>query len=582
MTTPCDPALRSSGALDVAVGMVCLILLMTTSSMLPLVWDEPNAMERAERLGIWMQLWVHREPEQAPPWTTASIREFCRYTTVIEGHPDFYGFVIAAGRLASSNWLPMADSYRIGPMVLFATAVGFFFRQLRRHCGVPFALLGIASLLTMPRVFAHAHFASIDGPLTACWMLTWAAFDGARRSRLGCVKWGVLLGLTMSCKFTGWLAITGFLGWSLLYRDRAALRVCLFGGLIACLTFVNVNPALWNDPLGGMTQFFWLNTHRASHGLNIPIQFLGVRYDMHHPLPWYNSMAWLVLTVPVGTLLLAGYGAVTAVRKWRQEAFGMSLLIQTAILVIAKALPFAPPHDAERLFLPSFVFLAGLAGFGASRIIEAARAAGERLCTKRGSDPLLLGNDAKAGHNGKGSDPVFVQSPGGWRLRLACPMLCLAVLSAGAETVWYSPQWLCYYSPLVGGVSGAARLGFEPTYYWDGLDREVIQWLESQSSQTARVFCSASPEFATIMNRTSNSHLQFSTKIPGECDWYLVQNRPSLWSVVDLQLVKTEAPCFTKTIRDPAAGFGPWCLDVPIVYVFSREQHARAEQQSRQ
>jgi 4-amino-4-deoxy-L-arabinose transferase-like glycosyltransferase len=473
------------------------------------------------------------------PWEHVSIRQHCRYTTVLEGHPNFYGFIIALGRLVSANWLPMTDSYRLGPIILFATASGIFFRQLRQHYGRAAALLGIACLLTMPRVFAHAHLAGLDGPLTACWMLTWATFDWARRSKLGCIVWGILLGLTMSCKFTGWLAISGFLAWSMLYRDRHAIRVCLVGGMVACLTFINFNPMLWNDPIDGMKQFFWLNTHRDRLGLDIPILFFGTRHDLTYPPPWYNSLAWTVLTVPPGTMLLAGCGAARAVYQWRHSPVAVSLMIHAAVLMMIKVLPFAPPHDAERLFLPSFVFVAGLAGYGSFWIIDVAR-------TARGRWPRLVNS-----------------------------VLMLAVVSSGAETAWYSPQWLSYYTPLVGGVSGASRLGLEPTYYWDGFDSEVVQWIDSMSPPGARVHVSATPEFAMVTNRTTRSRLEISNN-PHDCDWYVVQNRSALWTAVDRQLFLTETPRFSKTIRDPVWGFGPWCLDVPIVCVFSREQFVRA------
>jgi hypothetical protein len=116
----------------------------------------------------------------------------------------------------------------------------------------------------------------------------------------------------------------------------------------------------------------------------------------------------------------------------------------------------------------------------------------------------------------------------------------------------------------------------EPTYYWDGLDRDVIAWLESQSGGTVRVYMTVSPEYTRATSRFSGLKLQFSSVKPEKCDWYLIQNRPGLWSVTDRELMTSQSPLLVKTIRDRTSGFGPWTLDVPVVAVYSREQWSRA------
>lgn len=533
---------RTSLVPELAVGLTCLILLMSTSFILPFTWDEPNAIERSDQLGIWLRLWYHRDLGQPFPWETDAIRRYCPYTTVSEGHPDFYGFVIAIGRLASSDWLPPKESYRFGPMLLFAVATACFFYRMRQDHGLIAAEIGVACLLSMPRLFAHAHFASIDGPLTACWIIMWATFDWAQRSKTGCFAWGIMLGLTMSCKFTGWLAIVPFVVWSVIYRH--SWRTCLLGGAIAVVTFVNVNPRLWDDPIGGMLQFLSLNLHRADRGLNVPSFFFGTRYDMHHPLPWYNPFVWLLVTVPLGTVLMAAFGSINSMRFWRREPQAILLLLNAVILVIVKSMPFAPGHDAERLFLPCFAFVAALSGIGGVRIWTFVEG------TKR-------------------------------RLLSSGPILALILISATMETIWYAPQWLSYYSPLIGGLRGAAQYGMEPTYYWDGLDHETVAWLESHSGSNASVYLSVSPEYTRAMNRFYGSRLLFSSHHPGECDWYLIQNRAGLWSDFDRKILELQTPEFVKLIRDRNSGIGPWKLDVPLIFVFTREQWSHVSGESK-
>ena len=55
------------------------------------------------------------------------------------------------------------------------------------------------------------------------------------------------------------------------------------------------------------------------------------------------------------------------------------------------------------------------------------------------------------------------------------------------------PVPLSYYSPLVGGLPGAARMGMEPTYYWDALQPEVLEWLNSHTSTGQKVMFARYP-----------------------------------------------------------------------------------------
>ena len=174
----------------------------------------------------------------------------------------------------------------------------------------------MAALVCQPRLWAHAHFASLDGPLTSCWLLAWAAFEPRRPTVLRAVLWGIALGMAMSCKATGWLAPLPFLVWTAIYRDRGGLRMLLAGLPTALLTFFMLNPPLWTAPAAGWATFFRLNLHRAANpDLNISTQFLGNFYNLDVSLPWYNTLFWTAVAVPVGILLLAlaGLGRVVFV-----------------------------------------------------------------------------------------------------------------------------------------------------------------------------------------------------------------------------------------------------------------------------
>ncbi|HUY32579.1 MAG TPA: hypothetical protein VMV69_07330 [Pirellulales bacterium] len=346
----------------------------------------------------------------------------------------------------------------------------------------------------------------------------------------------------MSCKFTGWLAVAPYVFWVATFGDRRAARTLAIGVPVAAMAFWAVNPPLWHQPLAGLEKFFELNLSRADHAwLNIPTTYFGARYDARTPLPWHNSLVWTAITVPVGTLALFGVGLGRALRNWRARPEWMLLVGHWAVLVVVRATPFAPPHDAERLFLPSFAFLAMLAGLGGEALLG---------WTQRGG--------SMAGWLGRGA-------------------LAVALAGSMTSTMWYAPQWLSYYNLLVGGLRGANALGMEPTYYWDGLDAEVLAWLDEHTADDEKIaFASSSPENWELMRQWGSLRVACFPAEPGRYRWYVIQRRPSTLSDAERRLTARGRPALRKTIRRPGAGWGPWRLDVPIVEVYDYAEYERA------
>jgi len=520
------------------IGVAALLLL--TSPGLPMVWDEGNAIRRAEGIARWAGRWTDagEKAHQPGPLTEEAIEQDWQYTTHVEGHPALYGIVIASGRAISARWLGPLSSARFGPMMLFGLAAGVMFYRMAREYSIVAAIAAVISLVLLPRVFAHAHFASYDGPLTSCWILMWATFAPAREGRRWAVLWGIALGMTLSAKATGWIAPLPFLIWAAVYRDRAAARALVLGMPVALLTFFVLNPPLWHHPIQGPVTFFQMNLSRAARPeLNIATQFLGRMYDLHHPLPWYNTLVWTAVTVPVGILVFAGVGLI-AVCRCREDKAGMLLAANWLVLLMVRAIPGTPPHDGVRLFLPSFVFLAALAGVGSARLIDWSTTTWNRRL------PAMLG-------------------------------VILLYLGSASSLGWYAPQWLSYYSLLIGGLPGATARGMEPTYYWDGLDRSVLDWLHHNTGPDEKVLFGAGPsENLALLQRWGTLQCRHGPDAPGRFRWYVLQRRPSGWTPADRWLIAHARPAFRKTIR--SGGWGPWRLDVPIVEVYAYQQYRQA------
>ncbi|HEY2893656.1 MAG TPA: glycosyltransferase family 39 protein, partial [Pirellulales bacterium] len=221
------------------IALASWLLLLATSPWLALVWDEGDTIARAEVLAS------DFSGGESLAAKLDALKADWPYTTVREGHPPLAGYLIALGRALAPAWLGPITALRLGPITFFALAIGAMFYRLARDYSLwSVSLIAVAALLTMPRVFAHAHYATLDGPLTAAWLLSWAAFLPATR-RWACVPLlGLMLGLAFSAKLTGWLAPLPLLAWGVLYRDRRALAAVCFSLPIAVAVFVALNPPL--------------------------------------------------------------------------------------------------------------------------------------------------------------------------------------------------------------------------------------------------------------------------------------------------------------------------------------------------
>jgi 4-amino-4-deoxy-L-arabinose transferase-like glycosyltransferase len=428
--------------------------------------------------------------------------------------------------------------------VLFALTVGSVYGVMTRHYGRAAGMMATLGLLTMPRVFAHAHLASYDAPTLCLWFLAVAAFlravepsPAGGRPGAWTVAFGVAWGCAAATKFTGWFLPFPLAAWVVFYRDRRAARTLLLGGVVAAVVVYALNPTWWADPVRGVRVFLESNLTR-DRLLPIPTVFLGRLYLFS--LPWYNTLVWTAIVVPPATLGLAlvGIGRVLAGRL--RDRVGTLLLGCWAFFMVLRALPNAPGHDGERLFLAAFVFVACLAGVGLATI---------------------------------GSWLHRVAGP--WLARTLAVAILAAAVTAGARSTWqYHPLQLSYYNILIGGLSGATRAGMEPTYYWDAVTPDVRDWLNTHT-ETGRSVAFAFPavtfEYLHRWGLLRPSPLARPSDSPR---WFVVMNRPGhlLYArkTPGQFLLDHSRPAFVKTL-DVAP-------DVPLIAVFSGEDAFAADQ----
>jgi hypothetical protein len=511
----------------VSTFVVSWTILAVTAPGIPIVWDEVEYLFRAQRILDWFQ-------KRPMDFSYEAIKGHWLFINYSEGHPAGFAIPIALGRWLASPFLDPLTAARLGPITVFSVACAAVGVRLKTEYGTTAAIVAPVALLTFPRIFSEAHFATQDAQLTAWWLVLWAVQTTSAPGMAAAV--GVVLGLTTATKFTGWMAwAPAFVSEAI--KGKVAVRRLMIIVPIALVTFYALNPPLWHEPFAGLKEQFQRSLNRAETH-NIPVLFLGGTYSVEHPLPWYNTLVWLAFATPLLTLALGIIGLWQCLIK--RTTASVSLLFHWITMMVVRALPGAPPHDGIRLFLPPFGFWCVFAAIGAHTTFTAIAA-------------------------------IEVV----WRKQLLRVALVAAFLATTANLVRYYPQTLSHYSLLAGGLRGAADRGMEPAYWWDALDNDVLRWLNQHTRADESI--AFSPIFNVAPLR------EWGRLVPRDVDpqkeafkWYVVQNRPGMFTRIDRALMRREKPVFVKYAgRRSARENVPDDLNVPLISVFSFEQYQR-------
>ena len=518
---------------SVLVSLAVFALLLVAIHQYALAWDEGYTFKRLDALGPWIR--QAGEPANdgwSKLFTRRALDRHWRFSREEpDGHGPFYALLSLSGHGLTHRFLTPPASYRVGSISLFALAVGSVYATLRRRWGGLSSLVTVGLLASMPRALPEVCYALIDGPLLSLSLLAWCAFARAaeRGSWLARVGFGVVIGLAMATKLTGWFLLFPYLAYAVWLCDRRALVAVAVGAATALGTVFVVNVGWWPDPIGGIGGYFVSNLTRRET-IAIDTRFLGVTYPFS--LPWYNTLVWTFFAVPAGTLALGIIGIAAAPIRRKTEPIGMLLLANWGLLMVLRALPQAPGHDGTRQILIAFGFFALLAGYGFHYLHS------------------LLADNAR------------------WGRGLLALIAAASVGESVTSAVVYHPLQLSYYSPLVGGLPGATRLGMEPTYFWDSVTPEVLDWLDRNTTPGRCVLFRNNPESWRYLRRWSHLNAEVCAdmaSIKVRSQWYVIQHRPGLFLESDRWLIEHATPAFRKE------KFG-----VPLLSIYSAEQWAKA------
>jgi len=424
-------------AMCVALAVAYLTLLLSTVHDLGYARDEGFYFYAARSYEAWFEL-LGTDFRQAMEPATVD-----RYWAVNHEHPALMKSLFALShRYLFSGWQwfhEQGTAYRFPGMVVSTLGVLVSYVWGARESGRLAGLVGALSFALMPRVFYHSHLACFDMPVTAMLLLTSYAFARSLEGGWGWpIATAIIYGLLLDTKHNAWLLPGAFGLHFLITRGRYALSELrarrwplphAFPAmlLLSPLVFYAAWPWIWHDTLPRLRDY--ANFHLQHEYYNM--EFLGQTY-WKPPMPRLYAWVMTLATVPSVTLLLFALGL--GVSLW-QRARASTLLLWLLCLLMCYA-PWwsdsTPIFGGTKHWMTAYPFLCLFAGRGFAFVVS-------RIT------------------------PLF--SAKSWAI--SAPLVIASAVLIGPlwMTLHSTPWGLSFYTPLVGGVPGAATLGLNRTFW---------------------------------------------------------------------------------------------------------------------
>jgi 4-amino-4-deoxy-L-arabinose transferase-like glycosyltransferase len=433
-----------------------LALLLGTANDLGLARDEGIYVDAAQRYAGWLEL-LARAPREA-------LRQEAIDAAFVANHehPPLMKLLFALGHLAERQWHVFgSDSlgFRFGGMLSAGLLVWLIYIFGTRLYGRGAGLFAALAYALLPRPFYHAHLDAFDVPITCASTAVLYAYYCSLTQPSAALATGVLFGLALLTKHNSWLLpILLGLHFALcagleLYARRAGsparFNLVPFGLCalaLGPLLFWAGWPWLWHDTAARLHAYAAFHLHHEYYNM----EYFGVNYFWP---PFPSSYAWVMtlFSVPLTTLALGVTGAARGLWACLRAALPpraaraydpclTEVLLAGALLapLCLISLPSTPIFGGTKHWFPAYPVLALFAG---RAFVEACRLLPAR-------------------------PPQLALALGAWLLA-----------PAAVETAHSHPFGLSHYTPIAGGVPGAAEQGMN-RQFWGFTTRSLVPWLK--------------------------------------------------------------------------------------------------------
>lgn len=541
---------RGQVAVAAGIAVATWVVLGLTAADIGLTYDEPIYMGYADKIAHWLSL-LAVSPGQALSYQGVRVHWYAK-----DRHPGLAKLTAAiTSRVCMAlhllpGWAAPLTWMRTGTMFWVGLALVAMYLTMRAGgVGTAASLFAPAVLLFTPRVFGHAHLLTMDAPAMAtCFIAVAAAWWAMEREdRPSILLAGLAFGMAISTKLNGFFVPLATLPYALWLNRRRGAWLAASYLTVGLAVFFALWPWLWYETWARLAEYLAFHWRHWE----IAVTYFGSKYRV---APWHYAPVMIAITTPLLTLVLAtaglgGWlGLLSRTRKTRLSDLSpkdrLWLLAGWALLVnlAPSMLPSAPKYGGIRLFLPAMAWVAILAAFAISRVLAHIRRA--RL------------------------------SPEKARV-LAAAVATVALLPSLAQVAHYHPYHLSAYNELVGGLPGAVRLGFEPTYWGDTYLAAAL-WLSRNAPAGAVVWIDP-PGVESIMKMykylgplRADIRTVAGPDALGQADFAVSQNKPTEFSAQVRQLLHERAPVWTEELDG-----------VPLAFIW-RLQPNQAERQPNQ
>jgi len=331
------------------------------------------------------------------------------------------------------------DGFHAANLLLAAILLLSLYRFAENRWTTEVAIVAVALLFLMPRVFADMVANIKDFPEMVFFSLTLLAFHRAweKASIPGLLfagaLWGLALGTKANALFIGPIVILYILLRRFPHPWKARRGVAIGGlvaaGVIAVSVMFAAWPYLWAEPMARIGENLGYVAYRGRGGTAAA----------HLASPW----AMLLLTTPPVVIVLFAAGLPTVMRGVRERDPALLLLVSWMTVVFGRLLlPGAINFDGVRHFIevmPPIALVAALGAMATSRRLQQATGASGLLRFASVAIPSLL---------------------------------CASSLLAA------HPFQTAYWNTFAGGLAGAQKHGYaQSSDYWAASYRHGLEWL---------------------------------------------------------------------------------------------------------
>ena len=517
----------------VLVGFFSFSVLIMTADDIGWTCDEVYYFISSELIMEWIQALVnaliHGNP--ATILSQSITDQYWLWDIKHNPHPPLYKIFTGVTLAALKSYWGEFVAYRCAPALLSSVLIVSLFIVLQNRYRIMAALYGSLALLFMPRFFGDAHIGATEIPLTTFWFLACWSFWRGLQGISGSVLFGVFWGCAMATKFTGLLIPAPLVVWSIVYRQKPAIKNIAVALPFALLIPFLVNPGWWHDPIAKINAFLQASLLRHET-IPIPTYFWGTTYSFSPP--WTYAWVMTAITIPVTTLFTFILGMVTLFTDKNNRSVTMLVFFNCVFPLFLTMMPNAPVHDGVRQFFYMLPFVAYFCGAGFYYFTEHIVSAIKAIAVRRAT---------------------------------VIAVFLLLTLYPAYQTGRIHPYELCYYNELVGGVRGAHTLGMETTYWYDVVNSEfldvlnrdiphgaaVSMWIANQAyfeflqdkGKIRKDIQFITPDIQVTL-RNSGADLKFSPATP---EFLILLSRQGVFNKFYWSIYKNSIPLYSLTLE---------------------------------